>query len=76
MRLNEAHFAFAEPAPLTFTVGVSDPFPASTAEDLHARDTFATDDDWRAYLGREQEAATIRGDTDLAALAAEELAKP
>jgi hypothetical protein len=54
---------------------VSGPLLADTAPVRRDRSKFATDADWHAYLEREQEAAQIRGDTNLATLAPKELAK-
>jgi hypothetical protein len=76
MRLHEATFGFEQPPPLVFTSSVSGPQLADTAPVLRGRTRFATDADYRSYLNREQEAATIRGDNDLAAAAAKALATP
>jgi hypothetical protein len=73
-RLHEASFFIATPPPMVFSSSVSGPQLAAPV--LRDRGKFATDADYRSYLEHEQEAAQIRGDTDLAAAAAEELAKP
>jgi hypothetical protein len=73
-RLHEVRFFMCEPTPLVVTSAVSG--PRLTDPVLRARAMFATDVDYRAYLEHEREAATIRGDTDLAAAAAKALATP